>query len=211
MENQHRSVPCFARVVYNAAFYVCFGVSFMTLTAVTYERFVAVRLRIRYNTFFPSRRVIKYVLGIWAVNISFAALQWAEITEEEARGTYLTLWLICLLVAVTTQIGIFVIVRRNRRLIKMQNRAAENIQRKREAKLAKSLSVIVAVYVNLNFPVLFVAFYESILKLSVQTYHFSWTETLAFLNSCLNPLILCWRNKQVRQKVTNLLKKIVCC
>jgi len=34
MENQRRSVPCFVRIVYCAAFYVCFGVSFMTLCAV---------------------------------------------------------------------------------------------------------------------------------------------------------------------------------
>ena len=41
MENKRRSVPCFVRIVYCAAFYVCFGVSFMTLCAVSYERFVA--------------------------------------------------------------------------------------------------------------------------------------------------------------------------
>ncbi|CAH3174184.1 unnamed protein product, partial [Porites lobata] len=31
-------------VMYSNAFYICCGVSFMTLTAVSYERFVAVRL-----------------------------------------------------------------------------------------------------------------------------------------------------------------------
>ena len=64
MENQHRSVPCFVMVIHGAAFYVCFGVSFMTLCAVSYERFVAVRSRVRYNTFYSSRRVVKYMLGI---------------------------------------------------------------------------------------------------------------------------------------------------
>ena len=44
-ENQLRSVPCFARIVYANAFYLCCGVSFMTLAAVSYERFVAVRLQ----------------------------------------------------------------------------------------------------------------------------------------------------------------------
>ena len=211
LENQHQSVPCFVRVVYHTAFYVCFGVSFMTLSAVSYERFFAVRLRIRYNTFFSSKRVVKYMLGIWTVNIFLTALQWAKTTERAARGTHLILWLICLLVVVVTQIGILIIVRRNRRLVQVQHQAVEHLQRQREAKLAKSLSVIVAAYLILNFPVLFATFYESTLKLSLETYHFSWTETLAFLNSCSNPLILCWKNKQVRQKVAHLLKKIVCC
>ena len=211
MENQHRSVPCFVRIGYNAAFYVCFGVSFMTLSAVSYERLVAVRLRVRYNVFFSARRVVKYMLGIWTLNILLAALQWATITEEVARGAHLILWLICLLVAIATQIAIFVIVRRNRRLVQVQLQTAENLHRQREAKLAKSLSVIVAVYLILNFPVLFVTFYESILRLDLQSYnHYSWTETLAFLNSCSNPFILCWKNGQVRQRVIDLLKKVVC-
>ena len=183
----------------------------MTLSAVSYERFLAVRLRVRYNMFFSSRRVVKYMLGIWTVNILLAALRWAKISQA-AQGTHVILWLICLLVAVVTQICILVIVRQNRRRVQVQHQGAENLQRQREAKLAKSLAVIVTVYLILNFPVQFVLLYESILKHRLQTYnHYSWTETLAFLNSCSNPFILCWKNGQVRQRVTDLLKKVVRC
>ena len=38
MENKHRVAACFVRITYSTAFYVCLGVSFMTLTAVSYER-----------------------------------------------------------------------------------------------------------------------------------------------------------------------------
>ena len=210
MENQHRSVPCFVMVIYGAAFYVCFGVSFITLSAVSYERFLAVRLRVRYNTFFSSSRVIKYMLGIWTLNILLAALQWAKINQA-ARGAHLVIWLICLLVTGVTQIGVVVVVRRNRRQLQVQLQADENLQRQREAKLAKSIALIVGVYLILNFPVLFVTFYHQILRFDLQTYnHYSWTETLAFLNSCSNPFILCWKNRQVRQRVNDLLKKVVC-
>ena len=210
MENQHRSVPCFVRIVYCAAFYICFGVSFMSLSAVSYERFVAVRLRVRYNTFFSSSRVIKYMLGIWTLNILLAALQWAKINQA-ARGTHLIIWLICLLVTGATQIGVIVFVRWNHRHFQVQLQATENLQRQREAKLAKSIALIVGVYLILNFPVLFVTFYHQILRFDLQTYnHYSWTETLAFRNSCSNPFILCWKNKQVRQRITDLLRKLVC-
>ena len=210
MENQHRSVPCFVMVMYGSAFYICFGVSFMTLSAVSYERFLAVRLPVRYNAFFSSRRIVKYMLGIWTLNILMAALQWAKINQA-ARGTHLILWLICLLVTIAAQICVVVNVRRSRLQIQVHLQAVENLQRQREAKLAKSLSAIVAVYLLLNFPVLFVTFYHQILRLDLQTYnHYSWTETLAFLNSCSNPFILCWRNGQVRQRVLDLLKKVIC-
>ena len=207
MENQHRSVPCFVMVIYGAAFYVCFGVSFMTLCAVSYERFVAIRLHVRYNTFFSSRRVVKYMLGIWTLNILLAALQWAKINQA-ARGTHLVIWLICLFVSGATLFGVVVIVRRNRRQLQVQLQAAENLQRQREAKLAKSIALIVAVYLILNFPVLFVTFYHQILSRDLQTYnHYSWTETLAFLNSCSNPVICLWKNRQIRQKVKDFVKK----
>ncbi|KAJ7357780.1 hypothetical protein OS493_023257 [Desmophyllum pertusum] len=208
LENQHRSVPCFVMIVYGEAFYICFGVSFMTLSAVSYERFVAVRLRVRYNTFFSSSRVVKHMLGIWSLNILLAALQWAKINQA-ARGIHLILWCICLLATLVTQVGVLHIVRRNRLQLQAQLQAAENLLRQREAKLAKTISVIVGVYLMLNFPVLFVTFYHQILRLDLQTYnHYSWTETLAFLNSCLNPFICCWKRREIRQKVKDILKKI---
>ena len=207
MENQRRSVPCFVRIIYCVAFYVCFGVSFLTLCAVSYERFVVIRLRLSYNTFYSSRRVLKYMLGIWTLNILLVSLQWAKINQA-ARGTHLILWLILLLVSGATQIRILVIVRQNRRQLQVQLQAAENRQRQREVKLAKSLSVIVGVYLLSNFPVLFVTIYHQILRLDLKTYnHYSWTETLAFLNSLSNPVICLWKNRQIRQKVKDFLKK----
>ena len=212
MENDLRSVPCFVRITYAAAFYVCFGVSFMTLSAVSYERFVAVRLRVRYNEFFSSSRVVKYMVGIWLLNLALACLQWAKINQV-VRGIHLVLWLICLFLSGATQIGILIIVRRHRQRFQVCFEARKNVQTQlREAKLARNISVIVGIYLILTLPVLFVTFYHQILKLNLQTYnHYSWTETLAFLNSFTNPFICCWRNRQIRQQVKALLKKILCC
>ena len=212
MENDLRSVPCFVRITYNAAFFICFGVPFMTLSAVSYERFVAVRLRVRYNEFFSSSRVVRYMLGIWLVNLVLTCLTWEKI-EKTVRGIHLVLWLICLFLSGATQIGILVIVRRHGKRVQVRFEARKNVQTQlREAKLARSISVIVGIYLILTLPVLFVTLYHQILKLKLQTYnHYSWAETLAFLNSCTNPFICCWRNRQIRQKVKVLLKKILCC
>ena len=69
MENQHRSVLCFIRVIFSNTFFVRCGVSFVTLSSVTYERFVAVRLRARYNDVFTGKRVLKFIAAIWILNI----------------------------------------------------------------------------------------------------------------------------------------------
>ena len=85
LENQHQGVPCYAMVLYIVAFYICFGVSCMTLTAISFERFVAVRFPGIYTTFFSRKRIVEYVIGIWTVNISLSALQWAKITSSKIR------------------------------------------------------------------------------------------------------------------------------
>ena len=211
MENQLRLVPCFVRVMYANAFYLCCGVSFMTLAAVSYERFVAVRLQARYNDVFSSKRVLKYMVTIWIVNIMLTSLQWAGINRV-SRGVHLIAWFICLLVAGAANIGIVLTLLRTLRRVQLQHeQLGEKIRRRRETKLTRTIGFIVGVYLLLNMPVLLVTIYHQILEQDIKTYnHYSWTETLAFLNSCTNPLICFWKSRQVRQAVLAILERIFC-
>ena len=198
LENQHRSVPCFVRLLYSNAFYICFGVSFMTLSSVSYERFVAVRLQARYNDVFSSKRVLKYMATIWFLNVLLTSLQWTGISKISS-GIHLLVWFFCLLVSSTANIGIILILRRHRReVLSQQQSIAEQVRKRREDKLARSISFIVGVYLLFSMPVLFAMIF-------VRTYnHFSWTETLAFLNSSTNPLICLWKARQIRQAVKSM-------
>jgi len=210
MENQHRSVPCFVRVMYSNAFYICCGVSFMTLSAVSYERLVAVRLRARYNDVFTGKRVLKFMAAIWILNILLTSLQWVGINQT-SRGIHFILWFLCLLVSVVASIGISLTLRRHHRQLHCHSTIFENIGRQRELKLTRNLLFIVGVYLLLNFPVLLVSLYHQILKQEIKTYnHYSWTETLAFLNSCTNPLLCFWKNRQIRQGIVAIGRRITC-
>ena len=81
-------------VLYSVASYIFFGVSCMTLTAVSFERFVAFRFQSIYTTFFSRKRILEYVIGILTVKILLSALQWAKINQ--VRDTQLILWWISL-------------------------------------------------------------------------------------------------------------------
>ena len=207
MENQHRSVPCFVRVIYSNAFYVCCGVSFMTLSAVSYERLIAVRLRARYNDVFSGNRVLKFMAVIWVMNIALTSLQWAGINQI-SRGIHFILWFICLLVSVVTSIGISLILRRHHRQLHCHSTIFKNIRRRRELKVTRNILLIVGVYLLLNFPVLWVSLYHQILEQDIKTYnHYSWTETLSFLNSCTNPLLCFWKKREIRQGIFAILRR----
>ena len=42
-------VPCLFRVIYSESFWVCYGVSFLTLSAISFERYIALRLHLLYK------------------------------------------------------------------------------------------------------------------------------------------------------------------
>ena len=180
----------------------------MTLSAISYERFVAVRLQARYNNVFTSKRVVKYMVAIWIFNILLTAMQWAGINHV-SRGIHLMVWFVSLLVSLTANIAIVLILRRHgHQLQPSLHPITEQIRRRREERLARSIYFIVGVYLLFSMPVLFVTVYDQILKQDIKTYdHYSWSETLAFLNSCTNPLIYIWKSRQIRQGVQSTVKR----
>ena len=147
---------------------------------------------------------------IWVLNITLTRLQWAGINMI-SRGIHLILWFLCLLVSVVASITICFILRAHHRQLLSQSTISESIRRQRELKLTRNISCIVGVYLLLNLPVLLVSLYHQILEQDIKTYnHYSWTETLAFLNSCTNPLLCFWKNRQIRQGIVAIGRRITC-
>ena len=80
----------------------------------------------------------------------------------------------------------------------------------KKSETSEKILTVVVIYFILYFPIFFVTFYHQILGLNIQTYnHYSSTETLAFINSCSNPFICCWRKRKILQRVKDLPEKIV--
>lgn len=209
LENQLRSVPCFVRVVYFNTLCLCYGVSFMNLAAVSYERYVAVRLQgAKYNEVFSSKRVLKYMAAIWILNIILTGLQWIAIPQISGSLLFIA-WFTCLLVSLATNIGIVFSLRRHHRQLQ-SNTIPENIRRQREWKLTKTILFIVGVYLSFNTPPLLANMYRQLISDTMTYNHYSWTETLLFLNSCTNPVICCWKSRQIRQGVMAILKRLTC-
>ena len=173
MENQHRSAPCFVRILYANAFYICHGVAPMTLATVNYEQFVAVPLRARCNAVFSSIRITKYTAFIWVFNIIFTSLQWAGVNKI-SKGMHLVAWFTSLVIAAVANMGIIFNLRQNRNRMQPANSnlpERSQRQRQRETRLTKSVSFIVGVYLC---PI--VTLYNKILERDIKTYnHYSWT------------------------------------
>ena len=202
-------VPCPLRVLYSESFWVCYGVSFLTLSAISVERLIALRLHLRYNELVTVQRVFLVALAIWLTDISCTALEWIR-KDKMFRKTQAILWPCCLLAACASHIAIFRILRRHQRQISTLH-SERHHRYKRQARLAINAAYLVGIYIFCNLPVLIVTAYaftgSGIQAVSV----FSWTETIAFLNSSFSPVICWWRNQGIRRGVCSVLKRMLCC
>ena len=123
--------------------------------------------------------------------------------NQVSRGIHLIVWFFSIVVSGTANVGIVLILRRHRRQVQpFLSPITEETFRRREERITRSVMFIVGFYLLFNIPVLFLTIYHQILKQDIKTYnHYSWVETLAFLNSCTNPSICFWKSQQIRQGV----------
>ena len=206
LENAYGFVPCAVRMFYSTGFYVCYGVSFMTLCAISCERLMAIMYPLRYVQLVRRERVLKTAVFIWFINILLTFLQWAH--NDVFRGIHLGIWFLSLFTAVITQFRILPIIIRHQRQIKKY--LSTFSQRQMQIKLAINIASIVAIYFAFNLPVLLVTKLHQIVFGHIDSYNFySWAETVAFVNSSLNPLVCVWRVKTVGQAIRGIFPKAV--
>lgn len=206
----HFVPPCLLRIVYSESFWVCYGVSFLTLSTISIERYIALRLHLRYKELVTTQRVYMVAVIIWVMDIAMTFMEWIA-QSKLLRNCHAALLLFCLLVTFATHLKIFLILRRHQRQINSINRMSskrKNFQR--QTRLAVSVSYIVVIYITCNIPVLFVMVYNFAGGHFNNLNVFSWTETIAFVNSSINPVICCWRNRGIRREVFNVLAKMIC-
>ena len=206
VENQHRFVPCALRLFYTMGFFTCYGVSLVSLCAISCERFIALFHPLRYCHIIRYSRVIKLIIFIWIVNTFLTGLQWVH--NEAARGIHLVSWLVLLLTAVVSQLRILPMIRRQQKQIRrlecysFRQRSGPSAM---QIKFAVNIAYIVAVYLAFNLPVLLITAVHQIIHIDIDTYNFySWAETAALLNSSLNPLVCVWRVRAIRKAISKL-------
>ena len=189
-------------------------VSLLTVTASSVDRLLALLLGLRYRQVVTFRRTCITVTGFWILSIvSASTLFW---------NRHITSWIqyicaaLCLVTAIFAYAKIFVTLRHNQ--IHVQSHAAQgqpsqaiplNIARYRKA-------VYSALWVQGTLVICYLPYGTVVALISDRgmpssLYHaWQFTATLVCLNSSLNPLLYCWRIREVRLAVKVTLKQIFC-
>ena len=187
------------------------GVSLDTMTAISVDRYLALRYHMRYPNLMISKRAMYVAATFWCKNFILSLLSiWKEKTIHRVGIVFVAL---CLFISSITYNAIYRIVRRHQHQMHAQQQAVQSMNAEQNRKLqAKKRALNTFIYyicmVLCYFPVavssLITVTYEPHMNISLHFY------TTMFMNSAINPFLYIWRNREIREAVLKILRKILC-
>ena len=196
-----------------SGFILC-AVSLLTVTAISVDRLLALLLGLRYRQVVTYRRTCITVTGFWILSIVGASTLFLN--------RRITSWYqyictpLCLVTTIFAYTKIFCTLRHNQ--IHVQNHVAQgqpsqaiplNIARYRKA-------VYSALWVQGTLGICYLPYTIAVfltpqrgMPLSIYLAR-NFTLSMVFFNSSLNPLLYCWKIREVRQAVKETLRQLFC-
>ena len=187
------------------------GVSLDTMTAISVDRYLALRYHMRYPNLMTSKRAVYVAATFWCKNVILSLISiWKRNTIFLVAVVLIAL---CLFISSITYYAIYRIVRHHQHQIHAQQQAVQSMNAEQNRKLqAKKRALNTFIYyicmVLCYFPsavsTLITVTYEPHLNISL------YFDTIVFMNSAINPFLYIWRNREIRRAVLKILRKILC-
>ena len=203
---------CTLRIIHNLSGYITSGVSLLTLAAVSIDRLLAVTLHLRYSVIVTIPRVFQTASSLWIFSTAVVILKfWMKPTDWNFLPLVI-LFLTLFLIAFSTS-KIFLIVRRHQRQINDQNMAALSLQTNTVNMLKCKKSAVTVLYVYGLLIIFYLPFGLTMLVEAFIGYTrsvtiaYDYAKTVVFINSLLDPLVYCWRIREIRRAVKNVLRR----
>ena len=193
-----------------SAFVLC-SVSLFTLTAISVDRLLALSLRLRYRQVVTLKRTSVSALGVWFLSIvGSSTLFWNALMHKwyQYIGTALSL-----IIALFSYTRIFFILRHNQSQVHVESHVSDG-QLPNEPRYRKA--VYSALWVQITMVVCYLPFAVAVALTPERGMSLSkyltrqFTGSLIYLNSSLNPLLYCWKVREVRQAVKETLRQLRC-
>lgn len=178
-------------------------VSFFTSTAIALDRYLAFRLRLRYRQAVTLRRVLLLLIAEWILAIIWACTEIVNETLNRVLGTVAILS--CVAITLVCYQRIYKGLRRQATLIQVQSQPATNPKNGGFSFGQYKRSVVSMVWVYCCLLVCYVPYYLNLVLLiaidgNALILAKNVTSVVIYLNSSLNPVIYCWKLKEIRQE-----------
>ena len=188
------------------------GVSLETMTAISVDRYLALRYHMRYPNLMTSKRAMYVAASFWCKNVILSLISiWKKNTILLVAVVFVAL---CLFISSITYSAIYRIVRHHQHQIHAQQQAVQSMNAEQNLKVqAKKRALNTFIY---YICMLLCYFPEAVSALIWVTYKEHWnirwyfTDTITFMNSAINPFLYFWRNREVREAVSKIVRKRLC-
>ena len=201
------ALRCYARIAFGFASDYVIAVSYLTMTAVSLDRFFALHLLLTYRTTVTLRRTVVAVVISWIFCLVFPLVR-AFYSTSLSLLTNLSGFTICLVISSIANLKIYRRLQRHK--IELSNSPCLSL-----AQYKRSVNMVLIVYcahllcylpsMGLTIFLIVVRPTEWLIVLA------NFVGTLLLSNSALNPFLYCWRARAVRQPAVDILVKIFCC
>ena len=213
--------------VYFFFYYVLLTVSPLTSAAISVDRLLALLLGLRYRHVVTLCRVRVLIACVWFIAVSNASLRLVNAFQFKYKVLFAcSFWTFIALIMVSIIISIFSYTKIFLTLRHQQAQVRDHVQPEQSSRVRSVLNI--ARYKKTVYSVAWIQFAmlacygPRIVMLFLRRFGnvvFSTEIEIAdrfffcvfFFNSSLNPVLYCWRIKDVRQEVKNIIRKFLCC
>ena len=192
--------------------YAACGFSLCIMTAICLDRYVALHYHLRYSILMTIPRATYLVTSLCLINFLIAIIYFWN------RTVYLYIMetgiCACLLTSVTFYIRIYQIVRRHQIQIRCLQQA---IQRDSDVPTYLGIIRLKRSVINtfLFFIVIVICYFPKVISLaiynlSLENWNSAWkfANTAIFVNSSINPILFCWRLRELRLAVFKTVRQL---
>ena len=185
--------------------------SLFSVTALCADRFLAIRLHLRYQELVTNKRVAAVVVSIWVISALISLIR-LFLPKNIMYVSFVIITSACIITATSMSVKLYLTLRRHINQIHVpqvaQNDQGESVQRKRRSAMASLYVYLVFIVCYLpNICVLIIIANISEPTIDLQHLQLN-TLTLVFLNSTLNPLIYCWKMKRIQHTIVGKLRNL---
>ena len=189
------------------------GVSLCTMTAISVDRFLALRYHMRYPNLMTQKRALHATSFFWFIFLLLSCLYfWGH-------NIFFFAIVVCIacFISVSTfsYIRIYQIVRWHQLQIQAQQQAMQslnaehnlNIVQRKESALNTFIYFICMILCY--SPVFITSIIHAILPMQDNVVAMDFATTVTFMNSAINPLLYCWRTRELRTAVFKTIRNIM--
>ena len=184
------------------------------MTAISVDRLLALLLGLRYRQVVKLKRMYLAITFFWVVSILGSTIPFFSVSVT-LWYTYILI-LVCLLTSIFSYARIFLTLRHNQ--VQIESHSTQGQPRKgiplNVTRYRKTVASALWVQLTLLLCYLLQVIVDILILESGITQSLfvarAFAATLVFLNSSLNPIIYCWKIKEVRLAAKDTVRKLLC-